>query len=89
MVCDKVLCDGGGGGGGGGGSGGGGGGIKNQKQEPHTKMWGNNYGTNDKYGKVWHNHGPQKGVRRHQGVSPFIIKQIRYMSDICIRIARN
>ena len=25
-----------------GGGGGGGGGIQNQKQEPHTKMWGNN-----------------------------------------------
>ena len=43
MVVDKVVCErvwltkmGGGGGSGGGG------GIQNQKQEPHTKMWGKN-----------------------------------------------
>ena len=29
--------------GGGGGGGGEGGGIQNQKQEPHTKMWGTNH----------------------------------------------
>ena len=34
MVCDKVVCESGRGGGGGRG------GIQNQKQEPHTKMWG-------------------------------------------------
>jgi len=44
-VCDKVVCDRWwltkmGGGGGGGGRGRGRGGTQNQKQEPHTKMWG-------------------------------------------------
>ena len=37
MVGDKVVSERRGGGGGGQG---GGGGIQNQKQEPHTKMWG-------------------------------------------------
>ena len=46
MVCDKDVCERWwltkrrGGGGAGGGGGGGAGGIQNQKQEPHTKVWG-------------------------------------------------
>ena len=50
--------------------------------ETATESLENNCGTNDKYGKVWQNHGPQKGVRRHQGVSPFIKKTNRiYASE--------
>ena len=40
VVCEQVVCGGGGGGGGRRRRAGGGGGIQNQKQEPHTKMWG-------------------------------------------------
>jgi hypothetical protein len=58
MVCDKVVCERrwvtklwrGGGGGGGGGRGRG---IQNQKQEPHTKMWGIIITENNKVSQLW------------------------------------
>ena len=42
VVCAQVVCVDKLWAGGAGGGGGGGGGIQNQKQEPHTKMWGKN-----------------------------------------------
>ena len=47
----------------------------------------NNYKTNDKYGKVWDNRGPQKGGRQHQGVSPF--KYIYICATVAIALCKG